>query len=233
MVATSAEFLLEKNYEVHGIVRRIALEGPVISARLLLHIVPRLHLHAVSLKSDPSIYQVVAKDRAGGMLPSRRAELCEATPSTTNFPLCPNAYINGHPLICSPRCGRLRRNATLYFAGFRAKCSARRGGRFHRANGRAFIRGPAYGRDQQGGRVRADVEFIARRMECTRATGFLFPINESPRRGYRIRDPEKSPPARRWTSRPGKAKTLQLGGTSKRGATGPPPPIRARDVADA
>ena len=56
-----AELLLEKNYEVHGIVRRVALEDPENRLSRLRHILPRLKLHAASLESYASLHQVVAK----------------------------------------------------------------------------------------------------------------------------------------------------------------------------
>ena len=53
-----AELLLEKGYEVHGIVRRVAIEDPEHRLWRLLHFKDRLHLHAASLESLPSIYRV-------------------------------------------------------------------------------------------------------------------------------------------------------------------------------
>src|SRR5919204_1019378 len=53
-----AEFLLDKGYEVHGIVRRVAIEDPVHRLWRILHIKDQLHLHAASLESLPSIYRV-------------------------------------------------------------------------------------------------------------------------------------------------------------------------------
>jgi GDPmannose 4,6-dehydratase len=53
-----AEYLLEKGYEVHGIVRRVAMEDPEHRLWRLLHIRDKLHLHAASLESLPSIYRV-------------------------------------------------------------------------------------------------------------------------------------------------------------------------------
>ena len=53
-----AEFLLEKGYEVHGIVRRVAIEDPEHRLWRILHFKNRLHLHAASLESLPSIYRV-------------------------------------------------------------------------------------------------------------------------------------------------------------------------------
>jgi GDPmannose 4,6-dehydratase len=53
-----AELLLEKGYEVHGIVRRVAIEDPVHRLWRILHVKDKLHLHAASLESLPSIYRV-------------------------------------------------------------------------------------------------------------------------------------------------------------------------------
>lgn len=53
-----AEFLLEKGYEVHGIVRRVAIEDPEHRLWRIVHIKDRVKLHAASLESLPSIYRV-------------------------------------------------------------------------------------------------------------------------------------------------------------------------------
>lgn len=58
-----AELLLEKGYEVHGIVRRVALEDPIHRLRRIHHILDDLHLHAASLESFPSIFRVVERVR--------------------------------------------------------------------------------------------------------------------------------------------------------------------------
>jgi GDPmannose 4,6-dehydratase len=51
-----AELLLEKGYEVHGLVRRSALEDPTHRFSRLTAVLDKLHLHAASLESFPSIY---------------------------------------------------------------------------------------------------------------------------------------------------------------------------------
>ena len=56
-----AEFLLEKGYEVHGMVRRVALEDPEHRLSRLLPVLGRLHLHAASLESYASIHTLVEK----------------------------------------------------------------------------------------------------------------------------------------------------------------------------
>jgi GDPmannose 4,6-dehydratase len=56
-----AEYLLSLGYEVHGIVRRVALEDPERRFTRLIHLLDRLHLHAGSLESYPSIFSVVGR----------------------------------------------------------------------------------------------------------------------------------------------------------------------------
>lgn len=54
-----AEFLLARGYEVHGIVRRVALEDPAHRMWRIRHIENQLILHAGSLESYPSLYRIV------------------------------------------------------------------------------------------------------------------------------------------------------------------------------
>ena len=54
-----AELLLDKGYEVHGIVRRVALEDPEHRLGRITHLQDKVELHAASLESYPSIYNVV------------------------------------------------------------------------------------------------------------------------------------------------------------------------------
>lgn len=58
-----AEFLVEKGYEVHGIVRRVALEDPEHRLVRLHGVRDRIHLHAASLESYASVFQVIAAVR--------------------------------------------------------------------------------------------------------------------------------------------------------------------------
>lgn len=53
-----AEQLLDKGYEVHGIVRRVALEQPERRLSRIFDIRDRLKLHAASMESYPSIFQI-------------------------------------------------------------------------------------------------------------------------------------------------------------------------------
>ncbi len=56
-----AEFLLSKGYEVHGIVRRVALEDPAHRLARLQPIIGRIHLHAATLESYASLFKAVAE----------------------------------------------------------------------------------------------------------------------------------------------------------------------------
>jgi GDPmannose 4,6-dehydratase len=58
-----AEYLLDLGYEVHGIVRRVALEQPSQRLGRILHLRERLHLHAASLESYPSIFQILVREQ--------------------------------------------------------------------------------------------------------------------------------------------------------------------------
>jgi GDPmannose 4,6-dehydratase len=56
-----AECLLAKDYEVHGLVRRVALEDPSHHLGRIAKMRDRLTLHAGSLESFPSLYQIVRR----------------------------------------------------------------------------------------------------------------------------------------------------------------------------
>ena len=53
-----AEHLLSLGYEVHGIVRRVALEDPTHHLWRLLPIADRLNLHSGTLESFPALYKI-------------------------------------------------------------------------------------------------------------------------------------------------------------------------------
>src|SRR5437762_2468284 len=56
-----AEHLLDLGYEVHGIVRRVALEQPERRLSRIAHLQDRIKLHSGSLESYPSIFAVVSR----------------------------------------------------------------------------------------------------------------------------------------------------------------------------
>lgn len=55
-----AELLLAEGYDVHGLVRRVALEDPVHRMSRILHIRERIHLHPCTVESYPSVFNLVA-----------------------------------------------------------------------------------------------------------------------------------------------------------------------------
>ena len=56
-----AEYLLSLGYEVHGIVRRVALEAPERRVERIAHILDQVNLHAATLESYPSIFQIISQ----------------------------------------------------------------------------------------------------------------------------------------------------------------------------
>jgi len=56
-----AEHLLSLGYEVHGLVRRVALEDPERRFARINHLLDKLQLHAGSLESYPSIFSVISR----------------------------------------------------------------------------------------------------------------------------------------------------------------------------
>lgn len=56
-----AEFLLEKGYEVHGIIRQVGFEDPEHRLWRIKHIADKVVLHCASLESYASIFKVIEK----------------------------------------------------------------------------------------------------------------------------------------------------------------------------
>ncbi len=55
-----AEYLLSLGYEVHGLVRRVALEAPERRFGRIAHLLDKITLHPASLESYPSIFNVIS-----------------------------------------------------------------------------------------------------------------------------------------------------------------------------
>jgi GDPmannose 4,6-dehydratase len=55
------EYLLDLGYEVHGLVRRVALEQPEHRLSRLRQVLSRIHIHAANLDSYASIFHVLSK----------------------------------------------------------------------------------------------------------------------------------------------------------------------------
>jgi GDPmannose 4,6-dehydratase len=58
-----AELLISKNYEVHGIVRHVALEDPSHRMWRLRKCIDKIHFHSASIENYPSIISIVEKIR--------------------------------------------------------------------------------------------------------------------------------------------------------------------------
>ena len=58
-----AEYLLERGYEVHGLVRRVALEEPDLRLARITHIKNEIVLHAGSLESYPSLFHILSRTK--------------------------------------------------------------------------------------------------------------------------------------------------------------------------
>lgn len=56
-----AEYLLDAGYEVHGVVRRVALEDQQHRLSRIHHLLDRLHLHPASLESYASVFSVFTR----------------------------------------------------------------------------------------------------------------------------------------------------------------------------
>lgn len=55
-----SELLLSKGYEVHGIVRRVAIEDPQARMWRIWHILDKIHIHSASMESYASIFNIIS-----------------------------------------------------------------------------------------------------------------------------------------------------------------------------
>jgi GDPmannose 4,6-dehydratase len=55
-----SELLIEKGYEVHGIVRRVAIEHPQARMWRIRHLLDRIHIHSASMESYASIFNIIS-----------------------------------------------------------------------------------------------------------------------------------------------------------------------------
>jgi GDPmannose 4,6-dehydratase len=109
-----AELLLSLDYEVHGIVRRVALEDPENRFRRISHLLDRIHLHAASLESYPSIFQVLSRHEIDECY-HLAAQSFVAESFSDGFSTM-NTNINGtHYVLAALK--ELRPTCRFYFAG--------------------------------------------------------------------------------------------------------------------
>ncbi|MEP6819671.1 MAG: GDP-mannose 4,6-dehydratase [bacterium] len=109
-----AEHLLSLGYEVHGLVRRVALEDPERRFTRISHLLDRIHLHPASLESYPSIFAVVSRHHFDECY-HLAAQSFVAESFADGFSTM-NININGtHYMLAALR--ELRPSCRFYFAG--------------------------------------------------------------------------------------------------------------------
>ena len=109
-----AEHLLSLGYEVHGLVRRVALEDPERRFTRINHLVDQIQLHAASLESYPSLFAVVSRHPFDECY-HLAAQSFVAESFADGFSTM-NTNINGtHYMLAALR--ELRPQCRFYFAG--------------------------------------------------------------------------------------------------------------------
>jgi GDPmannose 4,6-dehydratase len=196
-----AELLVAKGYDVHGIVRRVALEDPENRLTRIAAVRDRLTLHAASMESYASIHQVVGKVK-----PNECYHLAAQSFVSYSFDdefSTINANINGtHYLLAAVK--NIVPDCRFYFAG-----SSEMFGKVAEVPQREST--PFHPRSTYGISKVAGFDLTRNYREAYRlhaSNGILF-NHESPRRGHEF-------VTRRITSgiariRAGRAKELRLG----------------------
>ena len=109
-----AEHLLSLGYEVHGLVRRVALEAPETRVGRIAHLLEQVTLHAASLESYPSVFHVISQHDFDECY-HLAAQSFVAESFADGFSTM-NTNINGtHYVLAALR--ELRPNCRFYFAG--------------------------------------------------------------------------------------------------------------------
>lgn len=109
-----AEYLLNLDYEVHGLVRRVALEAPETRFGRITHLLDKITLHAASLESYPSIFHVISQHHFDECY-HLAAQSFVAESFADGFTTM-NSNINGtHYVLAALR--ELRPECKFYFAG--------------------------------------------------------------------------------------------------------------------
>lgn len=109
-----AELLLEKGYEVHGIVRRAALEDPAHRFSRLHRVADRIHFQAGNLDSLPSLYNCISRIQPDELYHLAAQSFVsysfEDAFSTFQTNIQGTHFLLESVRICAPRC-------RVYFAG--------------------------------------------------------------------------------------------------------------------
>ncbi len=171
-----AELLLEKDYEVHGIVRRVALEDPKHRFNRIANILDKITLHPASLENYPSIFQIFSQNDFDECY-HLAAQSFVAESFADGFSTM-NTNINGtHYILAALR--ELRPTCRFYFAG-----SSEMFGKVHESpqtETTQFHPRSPYGISKVAGFDLTRNYREAYGMFC--ASGILF-NHESPRRGF-------------------------------------------------
>jgi GDPmannose 4,6-dehydratase len=201
-----AEFLLAHGYEVHGVVRRVALEDPEHRLSRLAGILDQLHLHAASLESYASLHQVIEK-----VLPEECYHLAAQSYVTYSFDdefSTLNTNINGtHYMLAAVK--NIVPTCRFYFAG-----SSEMFGRANEAPQREST--PFHPRSAYGISKVAGFDLTRNYREAYGmhvSSGILF-NHESPRRGFEFVTRKITSGVARILA--GKAKKLSLGNLDAR-----------------
>ena len=171
-----AELLLEKDYEVHGIVRRVALEDPDHRMYRIRHLLDKVELHAASLESYPSLFkcaQTVQPDECYHLgAQSFVSYSFEDEFSTMNTNINGTHYMLAAIRECAPKC-------RFYFAG-----SSEMFGKVHevpQTETTPFHPRSAYGISKVAG---YDLTRNYREAYGLHASSGILFNHESPRRGF-------------------------------------------------
>jgi GDPmannose 4,6-dehydratase len=171
-----AEHLLDLGYEVHGLVRRVALEDPARRFTRIAHLLDRLKLHPASLESYPSVFHVFSRIKFDECY-HLAAQSFVAESFADGFSTM-NTNINGtHYMLAALR--ELQVDCRFYFAG-----SSEMFGKVREVPQRETT--PFYPRSPYGISKVAGFELTrnyreAYKMFCV--SGILF-NHEGPRRGF-------------------------------------------------
>ncbi len=171
-----AELLLEKGYELHGIIRRVALEDPSHRLSRIAHIRDRIKLHSATLESYASLCEVIRKIQPDELYhlagQSFVAESFDDSFSTLNININGTHYLLASARAVAPQC-------RIYFAG-----TSEMFGKVMEVPQRETT--PFRPRSPYGISKVASYELARNYREAYGmfvATGFLF-NHESPRRGH-------------------------------------------------
>lgn len=171
-----AEQLLELGYEVHGLVRRVAVEVPARRIERIAHLLDRVTLHPASIESYASIFHVISRHDFDECY-HLAAQSFVAESFADGFSTM-NTNINGtHYMLAALR--ELQPKCRFYFAGSSEMFGNTRETPQHETT--AFCPRSPYGISKVAGFYLARNYREAYGMFC--ASGIMF-NHEGPRRGF-------------------------------------------------